>query len=125
MQVARALVDALAAGAASADADYVVCVALATDSPDILQQFQREFGANLIHVAGPVVHIDRRWEWPLLIAVLQLMNRCFVPHFGCILYHERLIVIVTPARPSAHPNPSLPQPSTNSFPITFSSASPT
>ena len=50
----------MTAGAASPDADYVVCVALASDSPDILLQFQREFGANLIHVSGPVVHIDRR-----------------------------------------------------------------
>jgi hypothetical protein len=90
LQVARALVDAMTAGAASADADYVVCVALASDSPDILLQFQREFGANLIHVTGPVVHIDRRWEWQPLIVVLQLMNCCFVPHFGCILYDEHL-----------------------------------
>jgi hypothetical protein len=60
-QVSRALVDAMAAGAASADADYVVCVALASDSPDIVQLFQREFGDRLIHVDGPVVHIDRRW----------------------------------------------------------------
>jgi hypothetical protein len=59
-QVSRALVDAMAAGAASTDADYVVCVALASDSPDIVQLFQREFGDKLIHVDGPVVHIDRR-----------------------------------------------------------------
>ena len=50
----------MAAGAASTDADDVVCVALASDSPDIVQLFQREFGDKLIHVDGPVVHIDRR-----------------------------------------------------------------
>jgi hypothetical protein len=46
--------------ASSADADYVACVALASDSPDVLRIFQREFGDKLIHVEGPVVHIDRR-----------------------------------------------------------------
>ena len=83
----------MTAGAASPEADYVVCVALASDSPDILLQFQREFGANLIHVSGPVVHIDRRWERPPLIVVLcvaTLISFCFVPHLGCILYDEHL-----------------------------------
>ena len=79
----------MTAGAAASDTDYVVCVALASDSPDILLQFQREFGANLIHVSGPVVHIDRRWERPPLI-VTPLISFCFVPHFGCILYDEHL-----------------------------------
>lgn len=59
-QVARVLVDAMTAGSASSDSDYVACVALASDSPDILHLFQREFGDRLIHVEGPVVHIDRR-----------------------------------------------------------------
>jgi hypothetical protein len=59
LQVARALVDAMTAGAASSDTEHVVCVALASDSQEIVMLFQREFGDKLIHVDGPVVHIDR------------------------------------------------------------------
>jgi hypothetical protein len=59
-QVTRALVDSMTAGSSSADTNYMACVALASDSPDILQLFQSEFGDRLIHVDGPVVHIDRR-----------------------------------------------------------------
>ncbi len=57
-QVAHSLITSMTAS--SADADYVACVALASDSPDVLRIFQREFGDKLIHVEGPVVHIDRR-----------------------------------------------------------------
>jgi hypothetical protein len=44
---------------AASDAEHVACVALATDSLEVVQVFQREFGDKLIHVDGPVVHIDR------------------------------------------------------------------
>ena len=59
-QVARSLVDAMTAGSSSADPNYMACVALATDSPEIVKMFQREFGDALVHVDGPIVHIDRR-----------------------------------------------------------------
>jgi hypothetical protein len=50
----------MAAGASHADSNYIVCVALASDSPEVVRLFQREFGDKLIHIEGPVVHIDRR-----------------------------------------------------------------
>ena len=59
-QTAHSLITSMTAAASSSDADYVACVALASDSPDVLRLFQREFGDKLIHVEGPVVHIDRR-----------------------------------------------------------------
>ena len=50
----------MTAASSSSDPNYMACVALATDSPDIVKLFQREFGDALVHVDGPVVHIDRR-----------------------------------------------------------------
>jgi hypothetical protein len=50
----------MAAGTSSGDSNYIACVALATDSAEIVALFRREFGDNLIYIEGPVVHIDRR-----------------------------------------------------------------
>jgi hypothetical protein len=80
----------MAAGASSEDPNYTVCVALASDSLEVVKLFQREFGDALVHVDGPVVHIDRR-----LVAAALLFGMTI-----CVLFVRSMPNSVTLLRPS-------------------------